>query len=277
MSFNNGSFNPVDSWVENLNSLPEWLQWLDSCPSTNSWALAHLPHLNHGDVVFTRKQTAGRGQQGRVWNSSAGVLTASLILKSMAIAQLSGLSLMAGLAVVYALEELCPSLQNQLRLKWPNDVMVGRQKLAGILCEATFDSASEHSSVVVGIGLNRWAELDQMPWATSLHYHLQNQVDENQMDQVAIPSELQILERSRHYLLETAGLLNYAPQVGWQGLQALLPAIRQRDFLLGQKITVELGHEKFNGEALGISDRGHLLLGLENHEVRSFSSGHIIW
>ncbi len=233
-----------------------WLHLLDSCPSTNTWALENLANLKHGDVVFTRNQTAGRGQQGRVWDSSTGVLTASFVFK--AIANLSGLSLMAGLAIVYAIEELCPSLQDLIQLKWANDLILDHKKVAGILCESVSDRSSR--SIVIGVGLNRRAQL-QLPSATSLHDYL---------DQV--PEELEILERSRHYLLQTIDLVNYLPN----SLRSLLPAIRQRDFLLGKQITIQLGVETLTGQALGISDRGYLLLGLENGEVRSLSSGHII-
>ena len=59
---------------------PPWLHWLAQTPSTNSWALAHAAELQHGDVVFTPQQTAGRGQGDRVWYSPPGVLTASFVL-----------------------------------------------------------------------------------------------------------------------------------------------------------------------------------------------------
>jgi len=253
--------------------LPAWLHWLDSCPSTNTWAIAHLTHLNHGDVVFTPQQTAGRGQHGRIWHSPAGVLTASFILGQIPVVHLPGFSLAAGLAVIYAIEELLPDWQGMLRLKWPNDVLLEGRKLAGILCEASANGAM--GRIVVGVGLNRCVDFDQagldansIGRAVSLH-----QVSST------IPDELLLLTRLRHYLLQTAGLLRLEKSCSDEntGLSALLPALRSRDALVGRPITLVLGEERVSGQAAGISDRGHLLLRLPDGELHSFVSGHILW
>jgi BirA family transcriptional regulator, biotin operon repressor / biotin---[acetyl-CoA-carboxylase] ligase len=130
-------------------SFPAWLHWLDQTPSTNSWSIEHLSQLQHGDVVFTPQQTAGRGQFDRIWHSPPGVLTASFILDGLDPSQQSGLSLAVGLAVIYAIEDLAISCQNCLQLKWPNDIWYDQRKLAGILCEVSKDR------LIVGIGCNR--------------------------------------------------------------------------------------------------------------------------
>jgi BirA family transcriptional regulator, biotin operon repressor / biotin---[acetyl-CoA-carboxylase] ligase len=248
----------------NPSPLP-WLHWLDTCPSTNRWALDHLADLHHGNVVFTQQQTAGRGQQGRVWHSPSGVLTASFVLQGLAIDQLPGLSLMVGLAVIEAIEALCPELAQKLQLKWPNDVLLRSLKLAGILCESVV--RQDAAAVVVGVGLNRqvdWigAGLNLERQATSLHQW------------TPVPTEMQLLERLRQGLLERLDALNSA---GSAGFASQLPAIRQRDFLRGRVITVESAGGQFTGEAIGLSDRGHLLLQLPNGQVRPFMSGHVIW
>lgn len=248
--------------------LPEWLHWLESCPSTNTWAIDHLTALHHGDVIFTPRQTAGRGQHGRTWHSPPGVLTASFVLDRIPIVQLPGFSLAAGLAAIYAIEELVVNCQGVLRLKWTNDVLLHGRKLAGILCEAT--SMGTIGRVVMGIGLNRCVDFDSagldagaVGRAVSLH-----QVS------LLVPSELVFLERLRHYLLQTAGLMR---SEGGSGLSVLLPAIRSRDALIEHQITLDLGGEKISGIGAGISCSGHLLLRLPNGEVRSFVSGHVLW
>lgn len=278
-----------------LKNPPQWLHWLDTCPSTNIWALTrlssqeviHSPDLHlgslgcdrlepktleHGDVVFTQQQTAGRGQHGRTWYSPPGVLTASIILNSIPTLFLPTLSLAAGLAVIYAIEDLLPDSQGLLRLKWPNDVLLDGRKLAGILCEASTNGAMGRA--VVGIGLNRHVDFDQaglaavVGQAMSLHQIFP-----------IVPDELLILERLRHYLLQTAGLLRFDKNFidNSTGLSALLPALRSRDALIGHPITIKLGDIEISGKAAGISDRGHLLLQLPDGEVRSFFSGHIVW
>ena len=110
--------------------LPDWLYWVESCGSTNTWAMEHCKQLYHGDTVFTRQQTAGRGQRGRVWYAPSGVITASFILDNISINQRSGLSLAVGLAVIYAVEDLIPKLTGTLQLKWPNDVLIQGRKVA---------------------------------------------------------------------------------------------------------------------------------------------------
>ncbi|MEO8892227.1 MAG: biotin--[acetyl-CoA-carboxylase] ligase [Coleofasciculaceae cyanobacterium] len=243
------------------SQLPQWLHWRETCPSTNTWAIANSASLNHGDVVFTQNQTAGRGQHGRIWHSPAGVLTTSIILDHIPVIELTTLSLTAGLAVVYAVEDLLPNLQGMLQLKWPNDVLLNKQKLAGILCEGSTNGTT--SRVVVGIGLNVNVKFAQAGLkAISLH-----QVSSK------IPSDLQLLERLRHYLLEASSLL----RLKHIKLSTFLPELSRRDALINQSIIVELGEEKIVGVAAGISDRGYLLLKLPNGEMRSLISGHILF
>ncbi|MGL5058986.1 MAG: biotin--[acetyl-CoA-carboxylase] ligase, partial [Microcoleus sp.] len=119
------STNPIPE------NIPQWLHWLDSCPSTNTWAIDRASQLDRGSAVFTRNQTGGRGQYGRIWHSPPGVFTASFILDLPNSNLLSGLSLAVGLAVIYAIEDLVPDCRDKLQLKWPNDISIDRQKLAG--------------------------------------------------------------------------------------------------------------------------------------------------
>jgi BirA family transcriptional regulator, biotin operon repressor / biotin---[acetyl-CoA-carboxylase] ligase len=257
------------SWASHV---PAWLHWLAQCPSTNTWALDHLSQLDHGAVVFTREQTAGRGQRGRTWQSPSGVLTFSVVLASIPIEQLPGLSLVAGLAIIYALEDLIPDLKGKLSIKWPNDLLFGGRKLVGILCESVVHGVSGKGKVVVGIGLNHSVDFTLTDPAANL---IETAISLHQM--AIVPDELSLLQQIRHYLLQTAGLLcaheNNAQ--GGPGLMKLLPALRQRDVLLGRSITVELSDESISGEAAGFSDEGFLLLRLPNGTQRIFSSGHV--
>ena len=260
----------ITSFPENL---PGWLHWLDQCPSTNTWALAHLSQLEHGAVLFTRKQTAGRGQRGRTWQAPSGVLTFSMVLEKIPLEQLPGLSLVSGLAVIYAIEDLMPDIQGRLSIKWPNDLLFERRKLAGILSESVVNSAAAEGTVVVGIGLNRFVDFTQALPELQLS---RNAISLHQMAN-PVPDEFSLLQHIRHYLLQTAGLLCAREnnlQAG-SGLMKLLPSLRQRDALLGRSITVELLDEKISGEAAGFSDRGFLLLRLSDGTQRTFPSGHI--
>ena len=104
--------------------LPHWLHELETCPSTNRWSMENLHVLDHGDVVFTRRQTAGRGQYGRSWQSPQGVLTATFVLQDFPIARIHLLSLVTGLMVIDSLEMLMPNLDGIPKLKWTNDILI---------------------------------------------------------------------------------------------------------------------------------------------------------
>ena len=97
---------------------------------------------SHGDVFTADFQTAGRGRLDHVWESPRGqdlLMSVVLSVEGLAAEQVSTLPLVAGLAVAKAVGG---------RIKWPNDVFVGGQKVAGILCERNDDR------VIVGIGVN---------------------------------------------------------------------------------------------------------------------------
>jgi BirA family transcriptional regulator, biotin operon repressor / biotin---[acetyl-CoA-carboxylase] ligase len=253
-------------------TLPNWLHWVDTCDSTNTWAIANATALTHGDVVFTTNQTAGRGQHGRSWYAPPGVLTASFIFDGLPASHLPGLSLAAGLAVIYAVEDLLPNLQDELRLKWPNDVWLQEYKLAGILCEAVSGSKGG-SRVVVGIGLNRCADFSTT--------NLNNAISLHQVS-IALPDELLLLERSRHYLLQASSILSHKDHrtdsgVEFSGLATLLPELRRRDALRDRPITVELPEGQFTGQGAGLDAYGRLLLRLPNDQLQAFTSGRVVW
>ncbi|KAM3108432.1 biotin--[acetyl-CoA-carboxylase] ligase [Phormidesmis sp. 146-33] len=243
---------------------PSWLHWLESCPSTNRWAIEHLTQLESGAVVFTQQQTQGRGQHGRTWYAPPGVLTLSVVLH-IPTSQLSGLSLIAGLAVIYAVEELIPDLDHQLRLKWPNDIWLNQRKLAGLLCEGV--TQGDYTKLVVGVGLNRCADfskLKEMINPISLH------------EVVAVPDEFDFLDRIRAHLLKiTTPWQSLQYSQNQSILQSLLSDLRDRDALLGHTVTIELHGETVTGKAVGINDRGCLLVKLADQSIRSFTSGHV--
>lgn len=101
------------------------------------------------------QQTAGRGQRGRAWQSVPGdSLTFSLAyVMPGGPAELAGLSLATGVAVVEGLSDLPLSAPHALGLKWPNDVLLRGGKLAGILIE-TVPAGVGRIGVVIGIGVN---------------------------------------------------------------------------------------------------------------------------
>ncbi len=104
-------------------------------------------------LVIAASQTAGRGRAGRVWSSPPGNFYASALLRPGRPAAQGGLfALMAGLSLLEAIEHASTAATG-LTLKWPNDIMRGPAKLAGILLDATIE-AGRIATLVIGFGVN---------------------------------------------------------------------------------------------------------------------------
>lgn len=106
----------------------------------------------HGTGLAARAQTAGRGRRGHKWDSTAGNLLLSIVLRPRVDpTKYSGLAAVSGLAVLEALEK--QGLANEIGLKWPNDLVARGRKLGGILVEAARDNEGKPFAVC-GIGVN---------------------------------------------------------------------------------------------------------------------------
>jgi BirA family transcriptional regulator, biotin operon repressor / biotin---[acetyl-CoA-carboxylase] ligase len=103
-----------------------------------------------GTIVLANEQLAGRGARGRSWQSPAGGLWMSILFRPPSVGGMEVISLRVGLAVARCLD---PLVSPPIRLKWPNDLMVGERKVGGILCEARWQG-SLLAWVAVGVGLN---------------------------------------------------------------------------------------------------------------------------
>jgi BirA family biotin operon repressor/biotin-[acetyl-CoA-carboxylase] ligase len=125
----------------------------DTLGSTNAEALARARAGEHGPLwISAQSQDAGRGRRGSTWTSPKGNLYASLLLSEPSSKPLAPqLSFVAALALHDALGDCAPQLGPQLKVKWPNDLLLGSGKLAGILIEAESEGAF---SVVIGFGVN---------------------------------------------------------------------------------------------------------------------------
>ncbi len=127
--------------------------WHERLPSTMDAAHAMAEAgAKHGAAVAAREQGTGRGRRGRTWVSPPGGLWLSVVCRPHGATGMDHLSLRAGLAVAEALESLLPEIP-RIAIKRPNDLLVSRRKVAGILCEARWEGPSP-SWVVVGLGLN---------------------------------------------------------------------------------------------------------------------------
>lgn len=127
------------------------IRFIEETGSTNADLLARLAAgegLAEGEWLVARRQTAGRGRQGRQWFDGAGnFMGSTLVRPAPGDPPSHTLALVTALSVYEAVLPNCPQ-PAQLMLKWPNDILLGGAKLAGILLEAA------HGAVVIGIGVN---------------------------------------------------------------------------------------------------------------------------
>lgn len=127
-----------------------------------------------GLAVLARRQTAGRGRRGRAWTSSEGNLFLSVLLRPRATpAEAARLSFLIAVALAEAVDLADPALQPKITCKWPNDVLLGGAKLAGILLESrTAATGGGLDWVIVGIGVNLAHFPSDTPYAaTALAAH----------------------------------------------------------------------------------------------------------
>lgn len=156
-----GPWDPLSTAVIRRELTPasrDWLKELAVHPvigSTNAHLMSRAAAGSvAGCVSLAELQTSGRGRRGRSWSSPFGAnLAMSLgVALNRGPAELGGVSLVVGLAVLNALEELGVG---SLALKWPNDVLLGGNKLGGILIEVARHVAGRQASeLVIGIGMN---------------------------------------------------------------------------------------------------------------------------
>ena len=209
--------------------------------------------------VVADRQTAGRGRSGRVWSSEPGNLFAShLVTLASSSAKAYQLSLVAGVAVINAIREFgCLHPGVPIRLKWPNDILIGGAKTGGILVETT--SAGGRLKSVIGIGLNLTSHPEGIePPATHLGAHGRP------------PEALSILEpiaASLDHWLAT-----------WQegaGFAAVREAWLQRAGPSGERCTVKAGDQLITGSFVGMDANGALILLDSDGRERRYDYGDV--
>ena len=138
-------------WLKNYNLLI-----FETIDSTNSEALRLARAGSIGDfVIFTEQQTGGRGTKGRLWASLAGNLHASILLNVKSdLTKCAQLSFVAANALYETISMMADNenLKWDIKLKWPNDVLINGKKVAGILLESISLDSSNY--VVIGFGVN---------------------------------------------------------------------------------------------------------------------------
>ena len=230
----------------------------DSIDSTNAEALRAVERGQAAPfLVLAERQTAGRGRRGRKWASPfAENIYYSLVLRiEGGMRQLEGLSLVVGLAVMQALRELGISGAG---LKWPNDVLVGQKKIAGILLELVGDPA-DVCHVVLGVGIN-------------VNMQITDEVDQ-QWTSMRLESG-KVFDRN-HLVGELGATLQaYLSRHQVDGFSAIQAEWEQNHLWQGRAVSLIAGVNHIEGEVLGIDSQGALRLKVGGVE-KVFSGGEL--
>lgn len=230
----------------------------DSIDSTNAEALRAIERGQAAPfLVLAERQTAGRGRRGRKWASPfAENIYYSLVLRiEGGMRQLEGLSLVVGLAVMQALRELGISGAG---LKWPNDVLVGQKKIAGILLELVGDPA-DVCHVVLGVGIN-------------VNMQITDEVDQ-QWTSMRLESG-KVFDRN-HLVGELGAMLQaYLSRHQVDGFSAIQAEWEQNHLWQGRVVSLIAGVNHIDGEVLGIDNQGALRLKVGGVE-KVFSGGEL--
>jgi BirA family transcriptional regulator, biotin operon repressor / biotin---[acetyl-CoA-carboxylase] ligase len=212
----------------------------------------------HGTVVLAREQTAGRGQAGRAWSSPAGLgVWMSIVTRPATLPAPGLLPILVGLVLAEVLDPFLRPAAAQV--KWPNDVLVDDRKLAGVLCEGSWEAGAS-AGVVVGIGMNVLHAPDDFPGEIR-----------------GSATSIRIAAGWSPPLAEVAGAVATAVARGLarppERLSGtLLDALRRRDALEGHAVHVT-GGESFRGTALGVNPAGALLVRGGDGRLRTLTSG----
>jgi len=233
---------------------------LETTESTSQELIGGEREFRSGRVCLAEVQVAGRGRRGRHWVASPyhNIVMSMSWRFETGPAGLAGLSLVAGIAVIRALERF--GVQGS-GLKWPNDILLRGRKLAGVLVDLRGEAAGP-ALVVLGLGLNVMvteadaARIDQ-PWSM-LREVLPGPIDRNRLAASLINELVDALQKFAAH-----GFEPYREE--WE----------RRHLYQNCPVRLDLGETRLSGTAVGVDDHGNLRLRDTHGQVRAFHSGEV--
>jgi BirA family biotin operon repressor/biotin-[acetyl-CoA-carboxylase] ligase len=232
----------------------------DEAGSTNDEArLLAEAGAADGTVVWARRQTAGRGRRGRRWESPAGNLYFSVVMRpGVDAATGAQLSFVAALAIADAIAAFLPE-GAPVEQKWPNDVLVGGAKITGILLESSGGAGHSVDWIIAGCGVNV-AQAPEAVGVTATSLHREGAADTAVRDVLAL-------------VLARLGFWRDA----WarDGFAPVRAAWLARARGLGGPVTVRLPSGELQGRFADMDGTGALLLDLPDGSRRHVTAGEV--
>ncbi|MGN0489585.1 MAG: biotin--[acetyl-CoA-carboxylase] ligase [Ruminococcus sp.] len=236
------------------------LKVFESLGSTNDY-LKELGSkgAENGTVIVAREQTSGKGRLGRVWQTEkdAGIAFSVLLRPNLSPIEISSITPLTGLAVCKAINDFC---MLDSRIKWPNDIIVGKKKLVGILTEmsAEFDRV-EYTITGIGINVEHSVFPDEIAHkATSILLETGRHIDKNKFLATVLNYLEDILIKNNYRLTGEAS-------VEYGNLCATI----------GRQVTFTRGNRNVSGMAVSVNNSGELEVMLSNGTVVTVNSGEV--
>ncbi len=225
---------------------------LETIESTNAYIL-DLQDRNlfkEGLVVVAKHQTAGSGQRGNSWesNKDENLLLSVVIEPSISVNQQFEISKLVALSICDTLYKLGLAPQ----IKWPNDILISKQKIAGLLIHNKFNkNIITHSIIGIGLNINQIMFNNYSPKATSLNLLLGKKFDINQI---------------KNYILQSLSNRIECFRIGKSNQKDYLELLYLKD----TKALFESNNHSFQGVILGVDQQGALLIECEDNTVEVF-------
>ncbi|MBQ7896805.1 MAG: biotin--[Clostridia bacterium] len=229
------------------------IERFDTLESTNTYLkILAEKGAKEGLVIVADSQTSGRGRRGKSFfsPSKTGLYMSFLIRPKASPEETLFVTTAAAVALCRAIEKIYP---HKPMIKWVNDVYLGDKKVAGILTEASFKSAEALDFVIVGVGVNVTTEI--FP---------------EEIEDIA----LSLGKEDKRDLLLKAVLEEFSAIYDSFPSHDFYEEYKSRSMLIGREIEI-LGDEKRFGKVIGVDNRCHLIVELENKEIISLSTGEV--
>jgi len=212
-----------------------------------------------GTSVIGDSQTEGKGRLQRIWHSPPGsnIYTSILLRPNFAPDQAPHISIAAGLAVAEILSQYCPGL---VQLKWPNDVLLNKKKVSGMLAQMKV-SADCIDFIVLGIGIN-----------VNIGYNQLTSEIQSIATSLAIETGREI-DRLELIISLYENIAKWYKELTQRGFDAIKEKWLNLAPMISQNVQVMFQDEVISGKALGLDDDGLLIILTVNNETVKVSAG----
>ena len=224
--------------------------------STNKKAdqLIKSRQISGNFLLIAKTQSGGIGRKDNSWFSPSGGIWITAGLYGLSVE--SNLTIFTGICIHQALLQLFPNMQNDLKIKWPNDIYLNEKKLCGILSS----HISAYKYHLIGIGIN--TNFEEFPEelskiSISIKKYLKTDIDNSNL----LKTIFDIFSSELPEFIESGFDLNY---------------FNEHSLLKGKKIELDTDFDKFSGTCKGINKKGAILIELKEGMIQPFYAGTVI-